>query len=232
VPLENSILPERRVADTPFDCSYGRLPQLKILRGVRCASIIRPAGQLRAAGIRSCRQQSAGAFAVPQLAEQETSRCVAPRGLEHCPRQPSLLARAGRRRLGQPPAAVPTAYASYSLTIEASPITRPRFAGHRQPGNTGEDRRDNAIMFRSPAQPVSARGRLEFFLNHNKLNLTWIEFLPAKSPAKAEYVFVSPLSKATPRDPPHVNALLPPSKRSSGEELTILGSLSHGNCRG
>jgi chorismate mutase/prephenate dehydratase len=71
--------------------------------------------------------------------------------------------------------------------IEDSPYNETRFAviGTQECPRTGDDK--TAIMFKVPHQPGSLVEGLNVF-KQNKLNLTWIESFPAKSP-KPEYVF-------------------------------------------
>ena len=71
--------------------------------------------------------------------------------------------------------------------IEDSPFNETRFAviGLQECGRTGHDK--TAIMFKVPHNPGSLVDALNIF-KQSKLNLTWIESFPAKSP-KPEYVF-------------------------------------------
>jgi chorismate mutase/prephenate dehydratase len=71
--------------------------------------------------------------------------------------------------------------------IEDSPYNETRFAviGHQKCGRTGHDK--TAIMFRLPHNPGSLAGALDVF-RQAKINLTWIESFPARTP-KPEYIF-------------------------------------------
>jgi chorismate mutase/prephenate dehydratase len=71
--------------------------------------------------------------------------------------------------------------------IEDSPYNETRFAviGHQKCGKTGRDK--TAIMFRLPHNPGSLVEALDVF-RQGKINLTWIESFPAKTP-KPEYIF-------------------------------------------
>ena len=75
-------------------------------------------------------------------------------------------------------------------------------------------------MFRMPHKPGSLVDALDVF-KQNKLNLTWIESFPAKSP-KPEYVFFVDFEG-------HMRRSQGRARRSSAsqehcEELTVLGS--------
>jgi chorismate mutase/prephenate dehydratase len=71
--------------------------------------------------------------------------------------------------------------------IEDSPYNETRFAviGHQKTTRTGHDK--TAIMFRVPHKPGSLVNALNVF-EQAKINLTWIESYPAKTP-KPEYLF-------------------------------------------
>lgn len=71
--------------------------------------------------------------------------------------------------------------------IEDSPYNETRFAviGHQKCGKTGHDK--TAIMFRVQHKPGALVGALNIF-EQAKINLTWIESFPAKTP-KPEYLF-------------------------------------------
>jgi chorismate mutase/prephenate dehydratase len=71
--------------------------------------------------------------------------------------------------------------------IEDSPFNETRFAviGIQDCSKTGRDK--TAVMFKVPHHPGSLVDALGVF-KQNKLNLTWIESFPAKSP-RSEYVF-------------------------------------------
>src|SRR5204863_7517925 len=71
--------------------------------------------------------------------------------------------------------------------IEDSPYNETRFAviGQQRNSKTGRDK--TAVMFRIPHHPGSLVDALDVF-KQAKVNLTWIESFPAKTP-KPEYVF-------------------------------------------
>ncbi len=71
--------------------------------------------------------------------------------------------------------------------IEDSPYNETRFAviGHQKCGRTGIDK--TALMFRVSHAPGKLVDALDVF-KQGKINLTWIESFPAKTP-KPEYVF-------------------------------------------
>jgi len=103
--------------------------------------------------------------------------------------------------------------------IEDSPYNETRFAviGRHKAGKTGRDK--TAMMFRLPHNPGSLAGVLDT-LAQNKINLTWIESFPARTP-RPEYVFFVDLEGH--RDDPKVAKTL---KALEGQclELTVLGS--------
>lgn len=71
--------------------------------------------------------------------------------------------------------------------IQDSPYNETRFAviGHQKCAKTGNDK--TAIMFRVGHRPGARVQALDIF-RQNKINLTWIESFPARTP-KPEYVF-------------------------------------------
>jgi chorismate mutase / prephenate dehydratase len=71
--------------------------------------------------------------------------------------------------------------------IEDSPYNETRFAviGHQKSSKTGHDK--TAVMFRVPHKPGALVNALNIF-EQAKINLTWIESFPAKTP-KPEYLF-------------------------------------------
>lgn len=71
--------------------------------------------------------------------------------------------------------------------IEDSPYNETRFAviGSQKAAKTGNDK--TALMFRLAHQPGSLHDALDVF-KQNKINLTWIESFPARTP-KPEYIF-------------------------------------------
>src|SRR5262249_30506332 len=72
-------------------------------------------------------------------------------------------------------------------SIEDSPHNETRFAviGNQKAARTGKDK--TSLMFRTPHHPGSLVEALDSF-KQNKINLTWIESFPAKTP-KPEYLF-------------------------------------------
>jgi chorismate mutase/prephenate dehydratase len=82
---------------------------------------------------------------------------------------------------------------------------------------TGHDK--TAIMFRVPHQPGALVDALNVF-KQAKLNLTWIESFPAKTP-KAEYVFFADFEGH--HDDPKVKRALT-ALGEHCEQLSVLGS--------
>lgn len=103
--------------------------------------------------------------------------------------------------------------------IEDSPYNETRFAviGHQKCGKTGHDK--TALMFRIPHNPGSLVESLDIF-KQNKINLTWIESFPARTP-KPEYIFFVDFEGHT--DDPKVNRALK-SLAEHCKELHVLGS--------
>jgi chorismate mutase/prephenate dehydratase len=103
--------------------------------------------------------------------------------------------------------------------IEDSPYNETRFAviGNHKAGKTGTDK--TALMFRLPHNPGSLAGALDVF-KQNKINLTWIESFPARTP-RPEYLFFVDFEGH--REDPKVSKAL---KTLEGMclELTVLGS--------
>jgi chorismate mutase / prephenate dehydratase len=105
--------------------------------------------------------------------------------------------------------------------IEDSPHNETRFAviGHQECGRTGNDK--TAIMFRIPHNPGSLVAALEVF-KQNKLNLTWIESFPAKTPSpKQQYVFFVDFEGHF--EEPKVKRTLT-ALEAHCDQLTVLGS--------
>jgi chorismate mutase/prephenate dehydratase len=94
-----------------------------------------------------------------------------------------------------------------------------RFAviGTQEAPRSGHDK--TAVMFKVSHSPGSLVDALGVF-KQNKLNLTWIESFPAKSP-KSEYVFFADFEGHT--EDPKVKKTLA-GLQEECEELTILGS--------
>jgi len=103
--------------------------------------------------------------------------------------------------------------------IEDSPYNETRFAviGRHRAGKTNRDK--TALMFRLPHQPGSLVTALSIF-EQNKINLTWIESFPARTP-QPEYLFFVDFEGH--RDDPKVGKALK-ALEAVCAELTILGS--------
>lgn len=103
--------------------------------------------------------------------------------------------------------------------IEDSPYNETRFAviGHQKCGKTGKDK--TAIMFRLAHEPGSLVDSLDLF-KQAKINLTWIESYPARTP-KSEYIFFIDFEGH--RDDSKVSRALK-ALEAHCRELTILGS--------
>jgi chorismate mutase/prephenate dehydratase len=89
--------------------------------------------------------------------------------------------------------------------------------GTQEVPRTGHDK--TALLFRVPHRPGSLVDALNIF-KQNKLNLTWIESFPAKTP-HAEYVFFVDFEGH--HDDPKVKRALA-SLQECCEQLSILGS--------
>ena len=103
--------------------------------------------------------------------------------------------------------------------IEDSPYNETRFAviGHQKCGKTGHDK--TAIMFRVPHKPGALVNALNVF-EGAKINLTWIESFPAKTP-KPEYLFFVDLEGHI--DDPKVGKAMK-ALADHCQEVTVLGS--------
>jgi chorismate mutase/prephenate dehydratase len=103
--------------------------------------------------------------------------------------------------------------------IQDSPFNETRFAviGGQESDKTGRDK--TAIMFKVPHSPGSLVDALNVF-KQAKLNLTWIESFPAKSP-KSEYVFFADFEGHL--EDPKVKKTLA-ALEDHCEQLSILGS--------
>jgi chorismate mutase/prephenate dehydratase len=183
VPLENST--DGRVADT-LDM-FMRLPQLKICAEIR----LRIHHNLLA----NCEQQEIRRiYSKPQALSQcrnWLSKNV-PHASLHEVASTATAAELAQREPGAAAVASRQAAVRYGLRIlfadiEDSPYNETRFAviGNQESHRTGHDK--TAIMFKIPHNPGSLVDTLNAF-KVAKLNLTWIESFPAKSP-KPEYVF-------------------------------------------
>src|SRR5436853_5662867 len=183
VPLENST--DGRVADT-LDM-FMRLPQLKVCAEVR----LRIHHNLLA----NCEQgEIRRVYSKPQALSQcrnWLSKNV-PHASLHEVASTATAAELAQREPGAAAVASRQAAVRYGLRvlfedIEDSPYNETRFAviGHQKANKTGRDK--TAVMFRVPHHPGSLVEALDIF-RQAKVNLTWIESFPAKTP-KPEYVF-------------------------------------------
>lgn len=103
--------------------------------------------------------------------------------------------------------------------IEDSPYNETRFAviGSQKAAKTGTDK--TAVMFRLAHQPGSLHDALDVF-KQNKINLTWIESFPARTP-KPEYIFFVDFEGH--REDAKVSRALKALEEHC-QELTVLGS--------
>jgi chorismate mutase/prephenate dehydratase len=215
VPLENST--DGRVADT-LDM-FMRLPQLKICAEIR----LRIHHNLLA----NCEQQEIRRiYSKPQALSQcrnWLSKNV-PHASLHEVASTATAAELAQREPGAAAVASRQAAVKYSLRIlfsdiEDSPYNETRFAviGNQETRRTGRDK--TAIMFKIPHNPGSLVATLNTF-KASKLNLTWIESFPAKSP-KPEYVFFVDFEGHV--DEPKVKRALGLLNRRC-DQLAVLGS--------
>lgn len=215
VPLENST--DGRVADT-LDM-FMRLPQLKI-----CAEVRLP---IHHNLIANCdQQQIRRIYSKPQALSQcrnWLSKNV-PHASLHEVASTATAAELAQREPGAAAVASRQAAVRYGLRIlfadiEDSVSNETRFAviGNQESPRTGEDK--TAIMFRIPHHPGSLVEALGVFKS-NKLNLTWIESFPARSP-RSEYVFFVDFEGHI-EDPKVKRGLA--ALEAHCEQLTILGS--------
>src|SRR5712691_5549820 len=183
VPLENST--DGRVADT-LDM-FMRLPQLKI-----CAEVRLPIHHNLLA---NCEQQEIRrVYSKPQALSQcrnWLSKNV-PHASLHEVASTATAAELAQREPGAAAVASRQAAVKYNLRIlfsdiEDSPYNETRFAviGQQKNSKTGHDK--TALMFRVAHAPGKLVDALDTF-KQAKINLTWIESFPAKTP-KPEYVF-------------------------------------------
>jgi len=183
VPLDNST--DGRVADT-LDM-FMRLPQLKVCAEAR----LRVHHNLLA----NCEQQEIRrVYSKPQALSQ--CRTWLAKNVPHASlievTSTAAAAELGVREPGAAAVASRQAAARYGLRllftdIEDNPNNETRFAviGHQMGERTGHDK--TAVMFRVPHQPGALVNALDVF-KQGKINLTWIESFPARTP-KPEYVF-------------------------------------------
>ncbi|GIW79491.1 MAG: prephenate dehydratase [Gemmatales bacterium] len=215
VPLENST--DGRIADT-LDM-FMRLPQLKICAEVR----LRIHHNLLA----NCEQQEIRrVYSKPQALSQcrnWLSKNV-PHASLHEVASTATAAELAQREPGAAAVASRQAAVRYSLRIlfediEDSPYNETRFAviGTQECRRSGKDK--TSIMFRVPHQPGALVDALNVF-KQAKVNLTWIESFPAKSP-RAEYVFFADFEGHV--DDAKIKKMLDTLKKHTAE-LSILGS--------
>jgi chorismate mutase/prephenate dehydratase len=215
VPLENST--DGRVADT-LDM-FLRLPQLKI-----CSEVRLPIHHMLLA---NCDQEDIRRiYSKPQALSQcrnWLSKNV-PHASLHEVASTATAAELAQREPGAAAVASRQAAVRYGLRIlfsdiEDSPFNETRFAviGMQECGRTGHDK--TAIVFKVAHNPGSLVETLNIF-KLNKLNLTWIESFPAKSP-RAEYVFFVDFEGH--QEDPRVKRALAALKDRC-DELSILGS--------
>jgi chorismate mutase/prephenate dehydratase len=215
VPLENST--DGRIADT-LDM-FMRLPQLKITAEVR----LRIHHNLLA----NCEQPDIRRV---YSKDQALSQCRnwLSKNVPHAQLIPMASTADAAKLAQQEPgaAAVASRQAAvhYGLRIlfsdiEDSPYNETRFAviGTQESQRSGKDK--TAIMFKVPHNPGSLVDALNIF-KQNKLNLTWIESFPAKSP-KSEYVFFADFEGHY-EDQRAKKAIAALQNRC--EQLTVLGS--------
>jgi chorismate mutase/prephenate dehydratase len=183
VPLENST--DGRVADT-LDM-FLRLPEMIIGAEIR----LRIHHNLMAA----CDQEAIRrVYSKPQALSQcrnWLSKNV-PQASLHEVASTTTAAELAQREPGAAAVASRQAAVRYGLRIlfsdiEDSPYNETRFAviGHQKCARTGSDK--TALMFQVTHAPGSLAEALDIF-RQSKINLTWIESFPARTP-KPEYVF-------------------------------------------
>jgi chorismate mutase/prephenate dehydratase len=183
VPLENST--DGRVADT-LDM-FMRMPQLIICAEIR----LRIHHNLMA----TCEQEAIRrVYSKPQALSQCRNWLATkvPQATLHEVASTAIAAELAKKEPGAAAVASRQAAVKYGLNIlftdiEDSPYNETRFAviGHQKCGRTGTDK--TALMFRVSHAPGALVDALDIF-KQAKINLTWIESFPAKTP-KPEYVF-------------------------------------------
>jgi len=184
VPLENST--DGRVADT-LDM-FIRLPQLKICAEARL--------KIHHNLLANCEQQEIRrVYSKPQALSQCRNWLAknVPYASVHEVASTATAAELATRERGAAAVASRQAAVKYSLRIlfadiEDMPNNETRFAiiGHQDAPRTGTDK--TAIMFQLPHEPGSLVDALSIF-KANKLNMTWIESFPARTPSSKEYIF-------------------------------------------
>jgi chorismate mutase/prephenate dehydratase len=215
VPLENST--DGRVADT-LDM-FMRLPQIRICAEVR----LRIHHNLLA----NCEQQEIRRiYSKPQALSQ--CRNWLSKNVPHADLKDvsstTVAAQLAKQEPGAAAVASRQAAVRYGLRIlftdiEDSPYNETRFAviGNLKCDKTGQDK--TALMFRIPHNPGALVEALDVF-KQLKINLTWIESFPAKTP-KPEYVFFVDFEGHI--DDPKVARALK-ALHEKCEEVTVLGS--------
>jgi chorismate mutase/prephenate dehydratase len=215
VPLENST--DGRIADT-LDM-FVRLPQIKICAEAR----LRIHHNLLA---RCSQQEIRRVYGKPQALAQ--CRTWLSKNVPHAAQvevaSTATAADLASKEPGAAAVASRQASVAYNLPIlfadiEDLPNNEARFAviGHQEATRTGQDK--TAIMFRIPHNPGALVDVLDIF-RQNKLNLTWIESFPARSP-KPEYVFFMDFEGHV--EDPKVRRTLTALQEHS-QQLTVLGS--------
>lgn len=215
VPLENST--DGRVADT-LDM-FLRLPQLIVCSEIR----LRVHHNLLAA----CDQEMIRrVYSKPQALSQcrnWLSKNI-PHATLHEVASTTTAAELAQREPGAAAVASRQAAVRYGLRIlfadiEDSPYNETRFAviGHQKCSKTGKDK--TALMFRVTHAPGRLVEALDVF-RQAKINLTWIESFPAKTP-KPEYVFFVDFEGHT--EEPRIGKAIDALKKHC-EEVYILGS--------
>src|SRR5713226_2685881 len=215
VPLENST--DGRVADT-LDM-FMRLPQLKIVSEVRLP--------IHHNLLSNCEQQKIRrVYSKPQALSQcrnWLSKNV-PHASLHEVASTATAAELAQREPGAAAVASRQAAIRFGLRIlftdiEDSPFNETRFAviGNQESRRTGKDK--TAVMFKIPHNPGSLVATLNTF-KAAKLNPTWIESFPAKTP-KPEYVFFVDFEGHL-EDPKIAKTLKALEERC--EEMVVIGS--------
>jgi chorismate mutase/prephenate dehydratase len=215
VPLENST--DGRVADT-LDM-FLRLPQLKIGAEVRLP--------IHHNLLANCEQSEIRrVYSKPQALSQcrnWLSKNV-PHASLHEVASTATAAELAQREPGAAAVASRQAAVRYGLRIlftdiEDSPFNETRFAviGTQEAPKTGHDK--TGIMFKVSHRPGSLVDALNVF-KQAKLNLTWIESFPARTP-RSEYVFFVDFEGHY-EDPKVKRALTALAEHT--EELSVLGS--------
>jgi chorismate mutase/prephenate dehydratase len=215
VPLENST--DGRVADT-LDM-FLRLPQIKI-----CAEVRLP---IHLHLLANCDQEKIRRV---YSKEQALSQCRTwlsknvPQANLIPVSSTAVAAQTALREEGAAAVASREAAVRYGLRIlfsdiEDSPFNETRFAiiGMQESARSAHSK--TAIMFKVPHHPGSLVDALNVF-KQSKLNLTWIESFPAKSP-RSEYVFFVDF-EGHHEDPKVKRTVAQLGERC--EQLSILGS--------